>query len=500
MVKRIAILFFVVFAEFAQAQNRANIWQLGDNPSNMPDPSMYIDFNSGSAVADTVIRAMSFFNTNASICDTTGQLLFYTNGVYIANRNHDSLLNTVNFNPGYWTDFYGNDGMGIPQGALIIAIPGSYNLYGIFTVSGEYGDFYGKTYAPLYLSYSEVDMNLDSGLGGIIKKNIHLVEDTIMWGRLTACKHANGRDWWIITHKFFSDKYYKLLIEPDTMILYEQSIGNIFSSYDANGMAVFSPNGSQYAHLNMNDTIELLQFDRCTGEFFNPITLAVPDSPITLSATLGCQFSPNSRFLYVNSYRRVWQFDSWATDIQASLILIDTINPLTIYPLFLQQLAPDGKIYISTFNTNGAMPVLHVINKPDDLGPFCNVEFHGFPLPPVTGNFCVPNFPNYDLGSLLGSPCDTLFNNVSEPKEIEQLRLKILPNPNNGTFTTQYHLPQLQEGEIKIINLYGEIIANFKRPMWSSILNLSLPNLPKGLYLVKLRSGEKTVSTKMIVE
>ncbi len=63
-----------------------------------------------------------------------------------------------------------------------------------------------------------------------------------------------------------------------------------------------------------------------------------------------------------------------------------------------------------------------------------------------------------------------------------------------------YHLSQLQEGEIEIINLYGEIIANFKRPMWSSILNVSLPNLPNGLYLVRLKSGEKTVSTKMIVE
>ncbi len=93
-------------------------------------------------------------------------------------------------------------------------------------------------------------MNLDSGLGGIIKKNIHILEDTIMWGRLTACRHANGRDWWVITHKFFSDKYYKILINPDTIIIFsEQNIGNIFSSYDANGMAVFSSDGSQYAHL-----------------------------------------------------------------------------------------------------------------------------------------------------------------------------------------------------------------------------------------------------------
>jgi hypothetical protein len=121
------------------------------------------------------------------------------------------------------------------------------------------------------------------------------------------------------------------------------------------------------------------------------------------------------------------------------------------------------------------------------------------PLPPPAANFSVPNFPNYDLGALVSSPCDTLYNAIIA-QTANPLQLKVLSNPNHGTFTIQYQLPQLQEGEIEIINLYGEIIANFKRPMWSSILNVSLPNLPNGLYLVKLRSGEKTVSTKMIVE
>ena len=60
-------------------------------------------------------------------------------------------------------------------------------------------------------------MNLDSGLGGIVenKKNIFIIQDTLTLGRLTGVKHANGRDWWIMIHRYYSDEYYKLLVTPD---------------------------------------------------------------------------------------------------------------------------------------------------------------------------------------------------------------------------------------------------------------------------------------------
>ncbi len=116
----------------------------------------------------------------------------------------------------------------------------------------------------------------------------------------------------------------------------------------------FSSDGSQYAHLNINDTIDLLQFDRCTGEFSNPVYLTIPDSPIFLSGTLGCSFSGNGRFLYVSSYRQLWQFDTWACDINNSKIFIDSIDIYnSINWFFIHQLASDGKIYISTWNSDG---------------------------------------------------------------------------------------------------------------------------------------------------
>ncbi len=498
MVKTSLVIFwFVALAVSAQAQNRANIWELGDHGQPI-NPSFYIDFSNGNADTFSIIRPMDFYITDASFCDTAGHLILYTNGVYIANRNHDTLMNCGNFNPGYWTDFYGSGGMGIPQGALILPKPGSANLYGVFSVTGENSNYHGKTYAPLHLSYSSVDMNLDSGLGGIVsqQKNIHVITDTISWGRLTACKHANGRDWWIITHKFYTDQYYKVLFTPDSLKVFTQQIGNSFNSYDLGGMAVFSPDGSFYAQVNINDTIDLLQFDRCSGDFYNPVTLVVPDTPVTLSATLGCQFSPNSRFLYVNSYRRLWQFDTWANDVQASMLLIDTIDPLTIYPLFLEQSAPDGKIYLSTFNTSSLRPFLHVINNPDSLGSLCDVVFDGFILPPICGNFCVPNFTNYDLGPLLGSTCDTLYNSVQQT--ITTPPFSISPIPSHTYIIIVYSVKV--NSSLTFTDAYGRQVKQLTLYPYFKNRMVYVDDLAAGMYFVQLKTGIKVWVEKMVKE
>ncbi|HRF38555.1 MAG TPA: hypothetical protein PK198_07190, partial [Saprospiraceae bacterium] len=70
---------------------------------------------------------------------------------------------------------------------------------------------------------------------------------------------------------------------------------------------------------------------------------------------------------------------------------------------YLAQLAPDGKIYI---NSNNGVRYLHVINQPDSLGLACDVCQHCVELPSINA-LSLPNFPNYRLHHLEGSPCDT---------------------------------------------------------------------------------------------
>jgi hypothetical protein len=51
--------------------------------------------------------------------------------------------------------------------------------------------------------------------------------------------------------------------------------------------------------------------------------------------------------------------------------------------------------------------VLHVIHSPDEPGEACQYQQHGITLPTYNSK-SIPNHPNYRLGPLDGSPCDTL--------------------------------------------------------------------------------------------
>jgi hypothetical protein len=97
-----------ILSLLSASQNRDNIWMLAQQ---FFAPDCGLDFSNGSPDTFSITRKLDFFNTNASICDTNGQLLFYTNGQWIANRNDDTLLNSDHFNPGWATDtFYASGG------------------------------------------------------------------------------------------------------------------------------------------------------------------------------------------------------------------------------------------------------------------------------------------------------------------------------------------------------------------------------------------------------
>ena len=112
--KKHAILFLLIlsFAGFAQ---RGNIWYFGLNAG--------LDFNSGSPVA-IFDGQMSHGEGCAVLCDTLGNLMLYTDGMNVWNKNHNLMPNgnaTMN----------GDNSSS--QSAIIIQKPGNYDHYYIFT-------------------------------------------------------------------------------------------------------------------------------------------------------------------------------------------------------------------------------------------------------------------------------------------------------------------------------------------------------------------------------
>ena len=399
-------------------EKRDYVWLLGydSNPTDLSFGGTRVDFNYSPPSLSYEYRNLDFDATNAAICDTSGNLLFYTNGIAIhapTIPHGQQIANGGGLNPDPYTQEWVSRGYNLPQGALILPVPDdSTGLY--YLVHTERTTFpdglNGNYYIVKKMYLTKIDMSQDNQ-GLVTSKNMPLISDTLDFGKTTAVRHANGRDWWVLQQEYFSNRYYTLMASPlGVSIVNNQAVGQATPS--GLGQAVFSPDGSKYVHFTTYNFAEgqfvsIYDFDRCTGSLFDLAQINYNDTAFSG----GVAISPNSRFLYVSSYRYIYQYDLWAEDIEASKETVAVYDGVLTPPpfalptrFFLCQLAPDGKIYIS--GTSG-IKFLHIIHNPNARGVACNVEQRGLELP-TYNKFGIPNHPYYGLGPEDGSPCDTL--------------------------------------------------------------------------------------------
>ena len=162
-----------------------NIWYFGQNAG--------LDFNSGAPVALTDGQ-LNTLEGCATISDQNGALLFYTDGMTVYDRNHGIMPNG--------TGLVGNNSS--TQSSIIVGKPMSVDIYYIFTIDGTTGGGIG-------LHFSEVDMTLNGGLGDVNSiKNVMLFP----YGceKVTAVKHQNGTDFWIVSRLENSNEYHSYLL------------------------------------------------------------------------------------------------------------------------------------------------------------------------------------------------------------------------------------------------------------------------------------------------
>src|SRR5690606_29805251 len=118
---------------------------------------------------------------------------------------------------------------------------------------------------------------------------------------------------------------------------------------------------------------------------------------------------PNSKYLYGSSGRYLYQIDASSNQPDTTLTTVAVWdgfhcpNPPWSTLFFVMQLAQDGKIYSAPGSSTCAM---HSIESPDSTGLACNVQQHSLILPSKNIG-TLPNHPNYNLGPLIGSGCDT---------------------------------------------------------------------------------------------
>ncbi|WP_164879115.1 PKD domain-containing protein, partial [Flavobacterium cerinum] len=360
MIKKLFILFFVVASASLTAQREAANWYFGFNAG--------LDFNSGSPISQN--GQLSSEEACASISDSDGNLLFYTDGVRVYNANHVLMPNGA----GLW----GHEST--TQGAIIIPQPGNPDRYYIFTQ-----DYQGEVRG---LAYTVVDMTLDGGLGGVVatEKNIQLSTPTTE--KMTAAFHANGEDIWVIAHVYGTNEFLAYLVTAGgvSTVPVVSAVGEVatimFGAGSTAGYLKTSPNGKKLASAKQValSGLELYDFDASGGIISNA-------QKITSSSVYGVEFSADSKVLYASSSGGIRQYDITQSNlaaIQASeLIMASGIQHGAL------QLGIDGKVYAARYNLN----FLSVINNPGILGLGCNFIQDATLLSPNTkSGFGLPNF------------------------------------------------------------------------------------------------------------
>ena len=487
-------LILLFYSSYSYSQNRTNImmhgydvWQFNNFILNHTVDTFY---------ASSVYQKVGYeLTTSTSISDSSGNFILASNGIFIENANHDTLLNSIDFNPGWITDqsIQNNFGLWIggPQCVIILPYPGHSNLYAVFHESAEYLDNHGfPDSQPMFLGMSVVDMNLDNGLGGIPDslKTIHVMDDTLMFGRITACKHANGRDWWIVVRHVDSNIYFKFLLTPKGVTgPFTQTIGVGGPVNDIVGEACFSPDGKWYATCGNDNRLNIFRFDRCSGDFFDPRFVQVPNANPFNSfddQVYGNAFSPNSQLLYIVRYTSLLQYNL-LIDSMIQVASWDTFYSPTKTVFAMAQIENNNKIFINTY---GGSNIIHFINSPDSIGVSCDFIQNQFLLPDYNAN--LPTFPNYDLGPLKLSPCDTL-HNVPPSGSIS-----INPNPASSFINIEYNSDADQQ--FNLYDILGRKVGGIA--LYSVFKNrmLEVNDLPPALYLWEVTKQNAVVQAGKI--
>ncbi len=201
-------------------------------------------------------------------------------------------------------------------------------------------------------------MNKDAGLGEVIMKNKLINVDSVCSG-MTAVKHGNGRDWWLIVKGNSANpdsSFFRYLIRADTIISSKVSIGS--NSNTNLGSLSFSMHGNHMAYVSFPGLIETFDFDRCTGEFSNAKVIR-PQCIPNCALYFGASYSASGNVLYVSSsdhISRLYQFNLLSPDPWASRETLAVLNTPDYAGGGLKR-GPDDKIYWSCgWTTPGVWP------------------------------------------------------------------------------------------------------------------------------------------------
>jgi hypothetical protein len=485
MKKALFVLFFFTKILLFAQNNYDLTWALGygNIQGDTTLQGVNIVFTKDGVKSFLVKRNLRIDEYNTTGNDKNGNLQFYFNGCSVYNRFDKPMENGTGLLTGYssinsWCNKEGY----LPAGNnASMVLPISDSIYYLIYQHDGYLD--GAGIVPLWLRYAQINTQSRNGRGEVEDKRKIIISKPTDSGHLTAVKKTDGKSWWIIVPDSQNGKYFFASLSADGT--FKNELKNFgFPGGELNngsGGATISPNGKKYARWDKKLGIYLMDLDRDKGELKNFKKLET-DSIVSLFLSVGSVcFSPNSRYLYVSDTWYINQFDTEATDIQASMVRIAPKDNNNHYN-YMQQGA-DCKIYV----TAGKIGYFHVIDQPNQKSKACNFLLRGLKLP-VTLSDAIPYFPNYRLDTPDEHWCDSL--KVSN-KDIEKepfMTCAVYPNPAQEQVNIDLfgYVQSYQQGNWLLYDATGKIAASFPILQGHDQYNYDIAHLPQGLYVWNL--------------
>lgn len=383
-------------AVFAQSfLNESNYWYFGDAAGIRflpPGPN-------GRPVALSDANPMfNAFEGAAAISTPDGRLIAYFGSVggingdaSVVNRAHQIMANGDNV---YGGSSCTQNGMFVRKPSLDGRDTSTYYVFSVAEIE-NWGGLPGDN--GFY--YTVIKLDTLNGLGAVISKN-NVIVDTAA-EKVTAVLHNNGRDVWVLGHKFNSRDFVAVLVDtsgPRRPVI--SRVGMVHGDLSGNnqvgsrGAMKLSPNGNRIAACitegnpgtNDRHIVQVAQFDNISGAVYNVFHIDLgPDAGF---GPFGVEFSPDNSKLYVGdrSSDEVYQFDLCAgtglNDTNAIKASQTTVSNWGGTEPGCLQLGLDGVIYIS--KVFGGANSLAAITNPNGVGAACGFTADYLPLAPGT--------------------------------------------------------------------------------------------------------------------
>lgn len=466
-----------------------------------------------------------FTKCSSTISDTLGEYQFYSTGYTMMDRLGDIMLNGEYTNcpkGNLLADYYGGSSL-FSQTSIIL--PKKGNQYYVFgtgmsdSVANNYLNHIKTEFDVL--NYSIVDMDSNGGLGKVTVKNTIILDNQHYANcALSAVKHGNGKDWWLVkadcenyrfqifqvTEDSILGPYYQYSSDTSVYCHFEgqlyfsddgtKMVSSVFGGkyYDSSFCSQF-PNNTKYTVPSgityIPNRVDIYDFDRCNGILQYKNNYVVEYDTLNYPSfdnKSGICFSPNGKLVYMCNIYTVFQIDLDDTNKSNGIFIHGPDTLLTNFPTYgTMACGQDSKLYIG--NWSGTRHYMSYIDSPNVKGFGCHFVPQGL-WQPYTNLLSPPNMPYFGLG-IDSSNIGCWPAGINEIRDEKNFQFSMFPNPTNSILNIEWKQLKDEQTQLELFNCVGKVIYSTRLNLKEGTRQIDVSHLLNGLYYLKIDNCQR---------